>query len=67
LNDQALNPLEVGPMAGFKKANFYFGYSYQITLSQIAAYNSGTQMVTLGFDFLQGISDCPCTQSPVHD
>lgn len=67
LNDQALNPLAVGPMAGFKKANFYFGYSYQITLSQIAAYNSGTHMVTLGFDFLQGISDCPCTQSPVHD
>lgn len=67
LNDQALNPLAVGPMAGFKKANFYFGYSYQITLSQIAAYNSGTYMITLGFDFLQGISDCPCTQSPVHD
>lgn len=67
LNDQALNPLAVGPMAGFKKANFYFGYSYQITLSQIAAYNSGTHMITLGFDFLQGISDCPCTQSPVHD
>jgi hypothetical protein len=67
LNDQALNPLAVGPMAGFKKANFYFGYSYQVMLNQIAAYNSGTHMVTLGFDFLQGISDCPCTQSPVHD
>ena len=67
LNDQALNPLAVGPMAGFKKANFYFGYSYQITLSQIADYNFGTHMITLGFDFLQGISDCPCTQSPVHD
>jgi hypothetical protein len=67
LNDQAFKPLAVGPMAGFKKANFYFGYSYQVMLNQIAAYNSGTHMVTLGVDFLQGISDCPCTQSPVHD
>ncbi len=67
LNDQPFQPLTVGPMAGFKKANFYFGYSYQVMLNQIAAYNSGTHMVTLGFDFLQGISDCPCTQSPVHD
>lgn len=67
LNDQAFKPLAVGPMAGFKKANFYFGYSYQVMLNQIAAYNSGTHMVTLGFDFLQGISDCPCTQSPVHE
>ena len=67
LNDQAFQPLTVGPMAGFKKANFYFGYSYQVMLNQIAAYNSGTHMITLGFDFLQGISDCPCTQSPVHD
>jgi type IX secretion system PorP/SprF family membrane protein len=67
INDQIFKPLAVGPMAGFKKANFYFGYSYQVMLNQFAAYNSGTHMVTLGFDFLQGISDCPCTQSPVHD
>ncbi len=67
LNDQLLQPLAIGPMVGFKKSNFYFGYSYQITLSKIVAYNSGTHMVTLGFDFLQGISDCPCTQSPIHD
>jgi hypothetical protein len=63
---ESLLPLDLTPTV-IKKANFYFGYSYQITLSQIAAYNSGTHMVTLGFDFLQGISDCPCTQSPVHD
>ncbi|WP_310594212.1 type IX secretion system membrane protein PorP/SprF [Flavobacterium sp.] len=67
VNDQVFKPLNIGPMAGFKKSNFYFGYSYQITLNQLAAYNSGTHVVTLGFDFLQGISDCPCTQSPVHD
>jgi hypothetical protein len=35
LNDQFLEPLMVGPMAGFKKSNFYFGYSYQASLNQI--------------------------------
>ena len=67
LNDQVGKPLNVGPMAGFKKSGFYFGYSYQLTLNELSAYNSGTHVVTIGFDFLQGISDCPCTQSPVHD
>lgn len=67
INDQVFKPLNLGPMAGFKKSNIYFGYSYQISLNQLASFNSGTHVVTLGFDFLQGISDCPCTQSPVHD
>lgn len=66
LNDQILKPLTVGPMAGFKKSNFYFGYSYQASLNQIGAYNSGTHVVTIGLDFFQAISNCPCTQSPVH-
>ena len=67
LNDQMGKPLNIGPMAGFKKTNFYFGYSYQVTLNELSGYNSGTHMITLGFDFLQGLSNCPCTQSPVHD
>lgn len=67
LNDQIGKPLNVGPMAGFKKSGFYFGYSYQMTVNQLSSYNSGTHVITIGFDFLQGISDCPCTQSPVHD
>jgi type IX secretion system PorP/SprF family membrane protein len=67
VNDQGFKPLNVGPMAGFKKSNFYFGYAYQVNLNQLASFNSGTHVVTLGMDFLQGISDCPCTQSPVHD
>lgn len=67
LNDQVLNPLNIGPMAGFKKAGFYFAYSYQVTVNKIAAYNSGTHMITIGLDFLQGVSDCPCTQSSVND
>jgi type IX secretion system PorP/SprF family membrane protein len=67
LNDQAFKPLNVGPMVGFKKSGFYFGYSYQITTNELIKSNSGTHVVTLGFDFLQGASNCPCTQSPVHD
>lgn len=67
LNDQMLKPLNLGPMAGFKKSIFYFGYSYQMTFNEMTTFNSGTHMITVGFDFLQGISNCPCTQSPVHD
>jgi len=67
LNDQVFKPLNIGPMFGFKKSIFYFGYSYQITFNEMITYNSGTHMVTIGLDFLQGISNCPCTQSPVHD
>lgn len=66
LNDQPLEPLLIGPMAGFKKSNFYFGYSYQASINKIGAYNSGTHSVTIGIDFFQSISDCPCSQSPVH-
>ncbi|MCV9932917.1 type IX secretion system membrane protein PorP/SprF [Flavobacterium sp. LS1R47] len=66
LNDQVLEPLMIGPMAGFKKSNFYFGYSYQASLNAIGAYNSGTHVITIGLDFLRGISNCPCTQSPVR-
>ncbi|MEM0576337.1 PorP/SprF family type IX secretion system membrane protein [Flavobacterium polysaccharolyticum] len=67
LNDQIGKPLNVGPMVGFKKSGFYFGYAYQITMNELAAYNSGTHMLTLGFDFFQGLSNCPCTQNPVHE
>lgn len=51
LNGQPSVPLTVAPMGGFKKANFCFGYSYQVNLNQLAYYNSGTHMVTLGYDF----------------
>lgn len=66
LNDQPLKPLNIGPMVGFQKSIFYFGYAYQITTNDLAAYNSGTHVVTIGINFLQGVSNCPCTQSPVH-
>jgi len=66
LNDQLLKPLNLGPMVGFKKSLFYFGYAYQVTMNDLSGYNTGTHVVTIGLDFLQGISNCPCTQSPVH-
>src|SRR5690606_29646230 len=61
LNDQPMKPLNIGPMAGIMKSKIYFAYSYQITMNDLASYNSGTHMITIGLDFLQGISDCPCT------
>lgn len=66
LKDQMFQPLMVGPMAGFKKSQFYFAYSYQASLNQLGAYNTGTHVVTIGMDFLRGISNCPCTHSPSH-
>jgi type IX secretion system PorP/SprF family membrane protein len=67
LNDQPMKPLNLGPMLGFQKSKFYFGYSYQLTFNELSSYNSGTHMITLGFDFLQGVSECPCTQGPIRD
>jgi type IX secretion system PorP/SprF family membrane protein len=62
LNDQFFKPLNVGPMAGISKNKFYFGYSYQFTINELAGFNSGTHSITLGIDFLQGMSSCPCTK-----
>ncbi|WP_428223947.1 PorP/SprF family type IX secretion system membrane protein [Flavobacterium sp.] len=67
LNDQPMKPLSIGPMLGLKKSQFYMGYSYQITTNELAQYNSGTHMLTLGWDFFQGISNCPCTQNSVAE
>lgn len=67
LNDQFLKPLNLGPMVGFKKNILYFGYAYQVTMNDLSGFNSGTHVITIGLEFLQGISNCPCTQSPVHD
>ncbi|UGU17331.1 type IX secretion system membrane protein PorP/SprF [Sinomicrobium kalidii] len=61
LNDQVLDPLNIGPMAGVKISNFYAAYSYQVSLNSILGYNSGTHMITLGLDIFQGIGECRCT------
>jgi type IX secretion system PorP/SprF family membrane protein len=61
LNDQIGRPLYIAPLAGLKKNNFYFGYSYQIILNEILGYSTGTHVVTIGVDLFQGISNCRCT------
>ena len=61
LNDQIGRPLYVAPIAGLKKSNFYFGYSYQIILNEILGYSTGTHVITIGVDLFQGISNCRCT------
>ena len=65
LNEQSLTPVTVGPMVGLRKSNFYFGYSYQINTNELLSYNSGTHMITIGLDFLQSLSNCPCTQNRI--
>ena len=62
LNDQYFKPLNLGPMAGIMKDRIYFAYSYQLTINDLSGYNSGTHVVTIGVDFLQGISNCACTK-----
>ncbi|MGJ5640676.1 PorP/SprF family type IX secretion system membrane protein [Formosa sp. S-31] len=61
LNDQPLNPLNLGPMAGIKLNKLYFAYSYQVTINDFFGYNSGTHMITLGLDIFQGPGECSCT------
>ncbi|MEA1786477.1 type IX secretion system membrane protein PorP/SprF [Arenibacter sp. GZD96] len=60
LNDQIGKPLYIAPFFGFKKSNFYFGYSYQIILNEILGFSTGTHVVTLGIDLFQGLSNCRC-------
>jgi type IX secretion system PorP/SprF family membrane protein len=67
MNDQIGQPLGVGPIVGLQKGFISFGYSYQVTLNELAAHNSGTHSLTIGFRFLQGVSNCPCTEGPIHD
>jgi len=62
LNDQFFTPLNIGPMAGITKNKFYFAYSYQFTINDLAGFNSGTHSITVGIDFLQGASNCACTK-----
>lgn len=61
LNDQLGTPLYIAPIAGLKKNNFYFGYSYQVITNEIIGFSTGTHVLTVGFDLFQGISNCRCT------
>ncbi|MEO1484933.1 MAG: type IX secretion system membrane protein PorP/SprF [Bacteroidota bacterium] len=61
LNDQYGEPLYIAPIAGLKKSNFYFGYSYQVITNEILGYSTGTHVLTVGMDLFQGLSNCRCT------
>ena len=61
LNDQLGEPLYIAPIAGLKKSNFYFGYSYQVITNEILGYSTGTHVLTVGMDLFQGLSNCRCT------
>ena len=61
LNDQLGEPLYIAPIAGFKKSNFYFGYSYQVITNEILGFSTGTHVLTVGMDLFQGLSNCRCT------
>lgn len=62
LNDQFFKPLNAGPLAGISHNNLFFAYSYQLTFNDLSGFNSGTHMITIGLDLLQGISNCACTK-----
>lgn len=62
LNDQFFQPLNIGPMAGTQWSNLYFAYSYQLTINDLSGFNSGTHMITIGLDLLNGVSNCACTR-----
>ena len=62
LNDQFFKPLNVGPMAGIMHNGLYFAYAYQMTINDLSRFNSGTHVVTIGINLLQGISECACTR-----
>lgn len=66
LNDQLLKPLNIGPMFGVNQNKFYFAYAYQITTNGLSGYNSGTHVITIGLNFLRGLSNCPCTKTRVR-
>lgn len=62
IDEQGFTPLYIAPMVGLKRGSLYVAYSYQANLNQIAQFNSGSHMITLGFDFLCNASNCGCTQ-----
>ncbi|WP_025743898.1 PorP/SprF family type IX secretion system membrane protein [Aquimarina pacifica] len=63
LVDQDFKPLSVSPMIGFKKANFYFAYGYQVNVNEVLEPSTaaGSHMITVGLDFGCRQSNCGCT------
>jgi type IX secretion system PorP/SprF family membrane protein len=60
LADQSFKPNSIAPLVGFRQNKFYAAYSFNISLNQLQNYNSGTHMLTIGFDFKNRSSNCSC-------
>lgn len=62
LNDQFFRPNAIAPLFGLKKDKFYVSYGFSITANEIADFNYGSHMITLGFDYDRSPSLARCTQ-----
>lgn len=60
LADQSFKPNSIAPLVGFRQNKFYAAYSFNISLNQLQNHNSGTHMITIGFDFINRTSNCKC-------
>jgi type IX secretion system PorP/SprF family membrane protein len=60
LADQSFKPNSIAPLVGFRQNKFYAAYSFNISLNQLQNHNSGTHMITIGFDFINKASNCKC-------
>lgn len=60
LADQSFKPNSIAPLVGFRQNRFYAAYSFNISLNQLQNHNSGTHMITVGFDFSNRVSNCKC-------
>ncbi|KFF10355.1 PorP/SprF family type IX secretion system membrane protein [Flavobacterium hydatis] len=60
LADQSFKANSIAPLIGFRQNKFYAAYSFNISLNQLQNYNSGTHMLTIGFDLKNRPSNCMC-------
>jgi type IX secretion system PorP/SprF family membrane protein len=60
LADQSFKANSLAPLIGFRQNKFYAAYSFNISLNQLQNYNSGTHMLTIGFDLKNRPSNCMC-------
>nr|WP_299382829.1 type IX secretion system membrane protein PorP/SprF [Allomuricauda sp.] len=61
LNDQLGQPLSLGPMLGAQKGDLYFGLAYHFYMGSVPSIATSTLQLTVGVNFLRGISNCTCT------
>lgn len=62
LNDQFGEPISIAPLVGIKKNKMYLSYGVSINTNELARFNYGTHMITLGFDYDPRPSLARCTK-----